>query len=726
MELMSNLIEKSDIEVKDKALNHQTVYLPLGIDMTEVRCLIVGGGRIATRKVKTLLSTNASVTILSPSITDRLSYLAGMGQLCWMQSEYQSEYLVDYDFIIVATSDRRLNIGIGRDAQRLGKLYCVVSSGKHSNVIFPATYKNEMLTVAVHSNGTNCQYSKAIRNRIAAHIEQPNRLLQQLVMFGFDRAALSREAFNRLKNFESTFTQNNFARYEVLILATCQRWECYIQNKSSRQLTREILHKLREALGLSWDECKTNIQYKHEHMAYYHLLNICLGLDSPLVGETEIISQVRCAMAKWISSEKPQLYETFSSVLLVARKIRQSSNLAPVGETWSSNIASLINRNLGCTSKANILVVGNGCLSRALIEEIIIFGHKVINLSRHFEKIKASQNIGYQIRHTDEIGNFLDKADALVICSELTPKALTVLKFYKYLSKLLIIDLEGYSDILHNENGKINYFALGEIPQIKLTTKQVGSIANSRLKAIEQSLIWYSSRFMVKPPIGIIHIGARQSLLSKAQVAETQGLLKALTEGVKIEEIFISTPCDRDKRTPLPQVRDDDFFTRDIDQALLAGEIDIAVHSAKDLPQKLISGLIVAAITPSIAPWECFISKNNLSLKSLPEGSTIGTSSIRRQDNLTRLRTDLKIVDVRGNIQDRIEQLDAGKFDALILACAGLIRLGLTDRITEVFPENLFPYTPGQGSLALVVRESDVELIDFLKPLDLGRSKFTK
>ncbi|MDD5135378.1 MAG: hydroxymethylbilane synthase [Phycisphaerae bacterium] len=720
---MNKLIEKNDIEVKDKALNHQTVYLPLGIDMTEVRCLIVGGGRIAARKTKTLLNANASVTILSPSITDRLNCLSKTGQLCWVQSEYQSEYLTNYDFIIAATSDRILNIEIGKDAQRLGKLYCVVSSGRHSKVIFPATYKNEMLTVAVHSNGINCRYSTAIRNRIAAHIEQPNESLQQLIMFGFDRALLSRETFNRLKNFESIFAQNNFAQDKVLILATCQRWECYIQNKPSRQLAREILHKLREALGLSWDECKTNIQYKHEHMAYYHLLNICLGLDSPLLGETEIVSQVRCAMAKWINIEKSQLYETFSSVLLAAKMIRQSSSLTPGGKSWASNIMSLINENVNHIPNANILVVGNGGLSTSVIEKIITSGYRVVNFSRHFDKTAASQNIGYPIYHTDEIGSFLSCTDVLIICSELTPKAIAALKNCKL---PFIIDIEGYRDILRQEDNKSGYFGLKEIPQIDLTVEKVRSITTARLKAVEQTLIWHSTNNMVKPPVGIIRIGARRSQLSKAQVAEIQGLLKALTEGIKIEEIFISAPCDRDKKTPLPQVRNDDFFTHDIDQALLAGEIDISIHSAKDLPQKLISGLIVAAITPSIAPWECFISKGNLPLKSLPEGSIIGTSSIRRQENLARLRTDLKIVDVRGNVQNRIEQLDAGKFDALILACAGLIRLGLTDRITEVFSEKLFPHTPGQGSLALVVRESDLELIDFLKPLDLGRSKFTK
>ena len=706
MEFMDKLIEKGNVQIKDKSPSHGAVYLPLGIDMADVKCLIVGGGRIAARKTETLLSANASVSILSPTVTDRLDQLAETGELCWLQSEYEPEYLIDYDFIIAATSDQALNIEIGENARQLGKLYCVVSSGKDSKVIFPAVYKNELLTVAVHSNGSNCRYSKAVRNQIASHIEQPDSQLKQLMMFGFDRADLSRETFDRLKNFESTFAQDDF-----LVLATCQRWECYIQNGSSRQLARDILQELGKP---------KKIQYKHGHMAYYHLLNICLGLDSPVAGETEIVGQMRDAMAKWISDEKSQLYKTFSSVLLAAKKIRQSSNLTPAGESWSANIASLINQNVNDASKANILVVGNGSFSRSLIEEVTVSGGSVINFSRHIEKTK------YPIHHTDNIGDFLDRAGVLIVCSALTPKAIVALKGCRHLSKILTIDLEGYSDVLRNENNRRNYFGPGEMPQAGLTAEQVKSIAIARLKAVEQSLVWHSIQNAVKSPTGIIRIGARESLLSKAQVVEIQNLLKALADDIKLEEVFISTPCDRDKNTPLPQVVDDDFFTRDIDQALLAGEIDIAVHSAKDLPQKLVQGLKIAAITPSIAPWECLISRDNLPLQSLPAGAIIGTSSVRRSEGLTQLRADLKAVDIRGNIHERIEQLDAGKFDALVLACVGLIRAGLAERITEVFSEKAFPFVPGQGSLALVVRENDLEMIDFLKPLDLDRSKFTK
>jgi len=711
--IMKSFTKIDDVQVEKKIRSPQTGYLSLGMDMTGVRCLIVGGGRIAARKTTTLLGANASVTVLSPEISEGLSFNIESEKVRWIRSEYRAEYLNDYDFVIAATSNPALNIEIGTEARRLGKLNCVVSSGRFSQVIFPAAFKNDNLTVAVHSNGTNCRRSKAVRDRIKAYMNQLDDRSEELAMFGFDRTNLSREDFGGLKEFENTIAQNNPAQDKILVLATCRRWECYVQDGDARQSIRNILSQLENFAGTF----KTSLCYKNSYTAYYHLLNICLGLDSPLTGETEIVNQIKGAVKKWIVSESSQLYKTFSSVILSAKKIRQTTGLTAERHCWASEIASLVNKSFGNVKSAHILVVGNGNISRSLINKLIDSGHEVINFSKHTEK----QNSDYQIYHTDKIENFLNNADILIICSELTPKALVSIEHYKKTSNPLIIDIEGYGNILKNQ-GDSNYFSFNEIPQIKLTTEEIKTIADTRLKAIEQTLIWYSSRKAVKPPCGIIRIGARQSLLSKIQIAEIKKFLKMLADDIKLEEVFIDTPCDRDKRTPLPEIKDDDFFTRDIDRALLEGRIDIAVHSAKDLPQKLASGLTVIAVTPSLAPWDCLVSKNNVPLKSLPKWAIIGTSSVTRKKNIIHLRSDIEVADIRGNVPNRIEQLDAGKFDALILACAGLIRLGLTDRIAEVFSEKVFPFTPGQGSLALVVRNDDVELMEFLKPLDLGRS----
>lgn len=168
--IMRSSTKTDDIPAENKLKNRQISYLSVGIEMSAIRCLIVGGGRIAARKAATLLDANASVAILSPTVSDWFSSNIEAGKLRWIKSEYRPKYLADYDFIIAATSNPAINLEIGTEARRGGKLYCVVSSGKHSQVIFPATFKNDNLTVAVHSNGRDCRRSKAVCSEIEAYI----------------------------------------------------------------------------------------------------------------------------------------------------------------------------------------------------------------------------------------------------------------------------------------------------------------------------------------------------------------------------------------------------------------------------------------------------------------------------------------------------------------------------------------------------------------------------
>ena len=215
-------------------------------------------------------------------------------------------------------------------------------------------------------------------------------------------------------------------------------------------------------------------------------------------------------------------------------------------------------------------------------------------------------------------------------------------------------------------------------------------------------------------------MGGRSSELSRIQISEVLDFMNALSPGSAFEVTSMDAPCDRDKSTPLAEVREDDFFTRDLDSALLDGRIDLAIHSAKDLPERIPDGLCVAALTPVFAPWECLVARDGCSLFDLPNGAKVGTSSVRRRRGLSELRPDLVATDIRGNVPDRVKQLDDGGYDALVLAAAGLVRLGMQDRISQVFSLEEFPPEAGQGALALVVREDDAELRRLLEPMDLG------
>lgn len=205
-----------------------------------------------------------------------------------------------------------------------------------------------------------------------------------------------------------------------------------------------------------------------------------------------------------------------------------------------------------------------------------------------------------------------------------------------------------------------------------------------------------------------LRIGTRGSRLALAQTKEVVERLGTDPVEVRIYE----TAGDIDKNTPIEKVEGTDFFTNSIENALINGEIDMAIHSAKDLPDKIPAKLKIAVLMRSIDPADVLVSKGNLKLAELPAGAIVGTSSRRRKEQLLKLRPDIKVADLRGNIDERLAKLDAGKYDAIVIAAAGLIRLGLEGRITERLT---FETAKGQGSLALEVREGNKGLILWLK-----------
>lgn len=206
-------------------------------------------------------------------------------------------------------------------------------------------------------------------------------------------------------------------------------------------------------------------------------------------------------------------------------------------------------------------------------------------------------------------------------------------------------------------------------------------------------------------------VGTRTSPLALRQVEEVLGYLKKIYPHTKLKIVGIDTYGDKDKTTPLSDIEETDFFTREIEQALLRGEIDFAVHSAKDLADEIPQGLVVAAITNPIEPYDALISKDNLKIDELRLGAKIGASSLRRKTQLKKYRADFNIIDIRGNIQERLERLDKDGLDAIIVAACALVRLGLEERIVQRVPFKILTPHPLQGALAIEVKQNDFDLI---------------
>ena len=209
----------------------------------------------------------------------------------------------------------------------------------------------------------------------------------------------------------------------------------------------------------------------------------------------------------------------------------------------------------------------------------------------------------------------------------------------------------------------------------------------------------------------LVRIGTRGSALALAQTAGVATALAArhaeLAQAGAIETVTIRTTGDRVPDRPLEAIGGKAVFTKEIEEALLARRIDIAVHSAKDMPAVLPSGLVLAGCLPREDPRDAFLSERAGSLGALAHGAVVGTSSPRRRAQILHERADIQVVGMRGNIETRIKKLDAGEFDAAVLALAGLKRLHLEGRATAIVPaEEMLP-APAQGAIALEIRADD-------------------
>jgi hydroxymethylbilane synthase len=222
----------------------------------------------------------------------------------------------------------------------------------------------------------------------------------------------------------------------------------------------------------------------------------------------------------------------------------------------------------------------------------------------------------------------------------------------------------------------------------------------------------------------LLRIGTRGSPLALAQATQVQAQL-AGAHGIAPERIaleIIRTTGDVIRDRPLAEVGGKGLFTKEIEEALIAGAVDLAVHSAKDMPTVLPDGLAIAAALAREDPRDVFISRKAKTPRELPSGASVGTASLRRQAQVKRLRPDLKVVSFRGNVETRLRKLDAGEVDATLLALAGLKRLGLADAATVILPIDEFLPAVGQGIIALETRADDTRTRDLLAAIDHAES----
>jgi hydroxymethylbilane synthase len=217
-------------------------------------------------------------------------------------------------------------------------------------------------------------------------------------------------------------------------------------------------------------------------------------------------------------------------------------------------------------------------------------------------------------------------------------------------------------------------------------------------------------------------IGSRGSQLALWQANHIADLLRSQGHTVEIE--IIKTTGDRLQEVTFAQVGSKGMFTKEIEEALASGRVHLAVHSLKDLPTDLPEQFALAAVPPRVDPRDAFVSVKYMSLTSLPQGAKVGTSSQRRRAQLKALRPDIEAIEFRGNVDTRLRKLGEGQVDAILLASAGLDRLGRTDWIRERLDPSIFCPAAGQGALGIETRKDDYGIIEALSFLDNADTRF--
>lgn len=211
-------------------------------------------------------------------------------------------------------------------------------------------------------------------------------------------------------------------------------------------------------------------------------------------------------------------------------------------------------------------------------------------------------------------------------------------------------------------------------------------------------------------------IGTRGSLLSLAQTNWVISELKKGSPEIEFEIVTIKTKGDTDAR-PLFTINQKGIFEKEIDRAVAEKKVDFAVHSLKDVPSELLNDLVLACIPKREDPNDVFISKDDSTLLTIKKGSKVGTSSLRRAVQIWRIRPDLIVKPIRGNIETRIRKIQQGEFDAVVLAQAGISRLGLDVKFERLSTKD-FPPSPGQGAIAIVSRKDNPSLIEILRKIE--------
>ncbi len=442
-----------------------------------------------------------------------------------------------------------------------------------------------------------------------------------------------------------------------------------------------------------------------------HLFRVVCGLESAIVGERAVQGQVKEAYLTARKSQKlpAGLHKLFECALQIGKLVRTETQISHGAVSHSLAAIEIIEQERLNLQNAHITIIG----VNKLTEEIIKFlqnkkAQMVFLANRTEEKARRMADpFGISVYRLEDKQNFLRDTDILISATS-APDTIIRAEDLPADRPLLAIDLAFPRDI-DPDITRLPGVTLYNLHDVEQKVKANISIREDEVKKAEQMIeqeIAELRDIMNRRAMytNSLRVTARDSRLSRIQVDEVFSRFPDTPYRLLTKKSY----GDKHKRISLLNGEaPDDMFTRELDEALLNDTADIAIHSAKDLPEHLHPGLEVIAIYEAFDKTDSLVSRDHLSLSDLPSGSTVGTSSPLRRKELLALRPDLQIVGIRGCIEERVHQVRTGQIDAAIVATCALKRLGLEDEISEILP---FTTHPMQGRLAITAKKGREQL----------------
>ncbi len=679
------------------------MFLPISINIKDKPILVVGGGNVALHKIKTLVKFTRNITVFAPEIKKELFDLG----ISAIKGVFIPDILDAGFFLVYAcTNDPKINQEVLKHARKRRILVNVADDKNNCDFISPAITRSIGMTVAIDSQGENVRKSVFYRNMSETYLSLDKSSLFFCLGVDFKTASIDvREEILLKKREVKDFLLEKDMCCELL--TTCNRIEIYGQAKDvdhANKNRKSILEEFPLFKDYGYFLSGTS-------NVFQHLCLLASGLNSQLFAEQQILAQLVLWKDQFegINNSLKNLVE---KSLSTAQEIRKFYGFPNVNITIADIVQEVISKKEEPDGASSVFILGTGKVAELFAN--LEYG----NIEPHFisqKKISKAQRLAKKSNgkaHTlNELEDILLDADFLVCATSAPSRILNNKRLSTILEKrdkrLTIFDLSIPRDVDTKSSSKlgIDYYDLDSMDEFfkpyRDSSREIRESCVADISFLLNTLTGNGEGETFK-------IGTRGSALALKQTEEFQKQYP--NYNFKVEKII--TRGDKDKSTPLTQVSDPDFFTREIEEKLMEGEIDIAIHSAKDLEDDLPDDLITANITPSISPFDCIVYRKNYSLRTLPATSIVGTSSHRRAEAIVDYRRDLVVKDIRGNIDERLEQLDNGDYDAIVIAHAALIRLGLTDRISDVLPLDIISPDPLQGRLAVQIRRDRTDLLN--------------